>query len=435
MAYLCPSCNSPSPTEARFCRLCGAPLKTAGGLSGPISPLAQTVPLSIDGRTTDGLADERHANTARVGSAELDSILRNQRLAQIPVTANGDDGLAADYSGEQYAAPTTSSLVLPAAAQPQAKRKRWWPIVLLTFFFLALAAGLLVYYLRHRDSNAGPLVANVDQSRLVAQQLGEARSLLAAGNIKEAIERLHSVVNLDPANVEAHRLLGAAFMRNGQRRQAIDEYFAAAQRDPGDVDTLHMLASLQFQGQLYADAIDSYRRLKSAMGDTAFSPRDQLEYADALRLAGYTEDSRVEYQKLLSGAPDDIVATAKQRLTQLPGPTASNVSVNARLPLPAPASSASTAGGKTESPGGATQTAVATKAAVTLAQQDQDHNYSLSVSIIAGRDPKNLPRPELLRALAAAQRAALDGKHRDEAKRLAEKLGREFDRRRNSGVQ
>jgi hypothetical protein len=78
---------------------------------------------------------------------------------------------------------------------------------------------------------------------------------------------------------------------------------------------------------------------------------------------------------------------------------------------------------------------VATKAAVTPAQPGHDADYSLSVSIVAGRDPKNIPRPELLRALGAAQRGALGGQHRDEAKRLAEKLGREFDRRKSSGIQ
>lgn len=410
-------------------------MKSAGGSSGPISPLAQTVPLTIDGRTTDGLAaEERNPNTARVGSAELEMILRNQRLGQTPVIGNGDDGNSGQYSGDHYAAPTTSSLVLPVTAQPKAKSRRWWPIVLLTGFFLALAGGLLVYYLSLNKGNSAPPIANVDPSRLVSQQLSEARGLLAAGNVNEAIERLHSAVNLDPANVEAHRLLGAAFMRNGQRRQAIDEYFIAAQKDPGDVETLHMLASLQFQAQLYADAIDSYRRLRTAMGDTPFAPGDQLDYADALRLAGYTEDSRAEYQRLMSGAPADIAATAKQRLTQLPSQADSNLSINGRgLPAAPPAVTDNTVV-KTASPAVVTQTPLI-KPAVVPAPANHDADYSLGVSIVAGRDPKKIPRAELLRALGAAQRGALGGQHREDAKNLADKLGRELDRRRSSGIQ
>ena len=304
---------------------------------------------------------------------------------------------------------------------------------MLTGFFLALAGGLLVYYLGHNQDDSAPPIATLDPSRLASQQLSEARGMLASGNVNEAIERLHSVVNLDPANVEAHRLLGAAFMRNGQRRQAIDEYFIAAQKDPGDVETLHMLASLQFQAQLYADAIDSYRRLRTAMGDKPFAPGDQLDYADALRLAGYTEDSRAEYQKLTSGAPADIAATARQRLTQLPSQADSNLSINARAQPAVPTAATDNTVVKTASPTVVTQTPV-TKPAVP-APANHDADYSLGVSIVAGRDPKKIPRAELLRALGAAQRAALGGQHREDAKNLAEKLGRELDRRRNSGIQ
>ena len=436
MPFLCPSCNSPSPLEARFCRLCGAPLKSAGGSSGPISPLAQTVPLTVEGRTTDGLpVDERNPNTARVNSAEMDKILHNQQLAQSMAAGNGGHG-GSHYSGEHYAAPTTSSLVMPAAAQSPVKKSRWWPAILLTVVFVALAAGLLIYFLRPGDNNQTgvPGGTSVDQRAIVSQQLGEARALLAAGNTNEAIDRLHAVVNLDPSNVEAHRLLGAALMGNGRRRQAIDEYFIAAQKDPQDVDTLHTLATLQFQEQLYADAVDSYRRLASASGDSALPARDQLNYADALRLAGYTEDSRTEYQKLVAGAPAELATIAKQRLAQLPAQAAASLSVNAR-PLPAtPSGSPGSLPGK---PAGrrSVEGPSTTKPAPIRAQSGPDADYALGVSIVAGRDPKHMPRAELLRALAAAQRGAQGGQHRSEASRLAERLGREFDRRKSSGIQ
>ena len=113
MALFCSSCNTPSPVEARFCRLCGAPLKTAAGTSGPISPLAQTVPLSVDGRTTDGLSvDDPHRNpdTARVSSGEVEALLQSQRLAQQRMGTEDGNGSSDYYSGEHFAAPTSSSL-------------------------------------------------------------------------------------------------------------------------------------------------------------------------------------------------------------------------------------------------------------------------------------------------------------------------------------
>src|SRR5947209_598437 len=78
----CPSCGATAVPEARFCRLCGAPLKAGGALEGeePVSPLAQTVPLKGEGRATDGLSaeDERPgaSKTSRVDRADIDEILR-----------------------------------------------------------------------------------------------------------------------------------------------------------------------------------------------------------------------------------------------------------------------------------------------------------------------------------------------------------------------
>lgn len=431
MAFTCSSCNAPSPPEARFCRLCGAPLKTAASKSGPISPLAQTVPLSAEPRTTDGLPMDdprRQADTRRVGSAEIDAILERQRLESGPVTPPDGDRISGQYLGEQFAAPTTSSLVLPAPAQTKAPgKKRWWPVVLLSVALVGLAAGLLIYYLRHRESNAGgPGVVTMDQSQAVAQQLDEAQALLASGKVNEAIQRLRSVVNLDPSNVQAHRLLAGALMRNGSRREAIDEYFIVAQKDPQDLATLHALASLQFREQLYADAVDSYRRLQNAMGEARLAPQDQLDYADALRIAGFTEDARTEYQKIIANGPPDIAAAAKKNLAQLPP---SNVQAN---PRPSPnAGHASMGSAALPTPGVTPKPGPTTVPAAV----DPDADYALGVRIVGSRDPKNIPRPELLHALEVLQRAARGGPHRSQARDLAERLGREFDRRRSLGIQ
>ncbi|HYG82699.1 MAG TPA: hypothetical protein VD861_20050, partial [Pyrinomonadaceae bacterium] len=62
---------------------------------------------------------------------------------------------------------------------------------------------------------------------------------------------------------------------------------------------------------------------------------------------------------------------------------------------------------------------------------DYDAYYFQAVNIVNGRDPKKIERAELLRALALFQKAALGGSHRGEAQRYADRLGKEYDRRRN----
>lgn len=442
MPLFCSSCNAPSPSEARFCRLCGAPLKTTSGASGPVSPLAQTVPLAADPRTTDGLPGEdprRSADTVRVSNGDLDAILEGRHVGQPrPAAANDRDGTSAPLPEGHFAAPTTSSLVMPAQSAAQNKvphKKRWWPILLVSLLLVALAGALLIYYFTHRRSTvAEPPVVATDQNRTVELQLAEARSLLSSGSIDEAANKLHSVIDLDPSNVEAHRLLGQALMRKGLRRQAIDEYFIAAQKDPQDLPTLHALASLQFQEHLYADAVDSYRRLIAAMGEATLASQDELDYADSLRFAGYTEDARNEYQKVIATAPEDIVGTAKKHLAQLPAATATSTPSNTS------ASATGTPGrtnGSTTSavPAPTAKVPVTAKPSPSPAQANPDADYSLGVSIVRGRDPRNMPRAELLRALEIFQRASRGGPHRAQAQSLAERLGQEFDRRRRLGIQ
>jgi len=61
---------------------------------------------------------------------------------------------------------------------------------------------------------------------------------------------------------------------------------------------------------------------------------------------------------------------------------------------------------------------------------DYDSYYFQAMNVMNGRDPKQMERAELLRALALFQRAALGGTHRAEAQRYADRLGKEYDRRR-----
>ncbi|HVF51806.1 MAG TPA: tetratricopeptide repeat protein [Pyrinomonadaceae bacterium] len=96
MSKTCSSCGAESQAEARFCRRCGAPLRTnsADDNSQLVSPLAATVPLSDIGRATDSLSpeDPRRSGpeTTRVNRAELDSLLRANNNNSAPPSQSLD---------------------------------------------------------------------------------------------------------------------------------------------------------------------------------------------------------------------------------------------------------------------------------------------------------------------------------------------------------
>src|SRR5215210_1556132 len=107
MVKPCPGCGAATAPEARFCRLCGAPLHAGAGAresDAPISPLAQTIPLTGEGRATDALnSDEPRraaSDTSRVGRVEMENLLR--RAATVPSRQTGDD------DGEKTTQQTTT---------------------------------------------------------------------------------------------------------------------------------------------------------------------------------------------------------------------------------------------------------------------------------------------------------------------------------------
>src|SRR5437868_13720473 len=112
MVKACPNCGAGLVPEARFCRSCGVPLKTGSihETDAPISPRAQTIPLTGEGRATDGLtADDPRPNasdTAKVGRAEIEQILRRVQAEYSSI----DDGKKAAQDAVETAAPQTMRL-------------------------------------------------------------------------------------------------------------------------------------------------------------------------------------------------------------------------------------------------------------------------------------------------------------------------------------
>jgi tetratricopeptide (TPR) repeat protein len=465
MSKHCPGCGATTLPEARFCRLCGAPLKT-GGLpenNSPISPKAQTAPLKAEARSTDGLAadDSRHGSseTSKVGRTEMEEILRR---VEADYRSSSSDGKNAPERVETVATQTTalnaeqatvaqpiiaSSNVADAAqpAQPPASAgsRRMWTFAAIALLCVALVAGVLAFILSRRAAatdavGTQPPISISDQKQLLSEKLAEAEPLLEAGEFNHAIEVLRAAVKIDPTSVDAHMRLGNALERTGARGEAIEEYRAASLADPNNVSVLRALASAQVEENLYNDATESYRRMLAANANS-FDDETWLAYGDALRLAGRKEEARSAYQKISASSTTTVAQAARQHLAELgPPPVVVNTEHSRE---------ANTAGQPPQQPQRETEVVLPTPQPTPLARAtvaptaapvaangagkvDYDAYYFQALNVVNGRDPKKIERAELLHALYLFQRAALGGAHQAEAQRYADRLGKEYDRRR-----
>lgn len=193
MVRTCSNCGVATPPEARFCRHCGAPLRTGASFEHePISPLAQTVPLSGEGHTTNSLGTDetgRHApETKRVRQSEIEHLLRRTNFEAAPDSNSDGDGSAALNS--DYAAPQTGELVpkqnAPAAAAPApasstasaardgARTPRSWVLMTGLLLLATLSGALLAYYfLRQRAAqSAGETVIASNSNQAAEQTFG-----------------------------------------------------------------------------------------------------------------------------------------------------------------------------------------------------------------------------------------------------------------------
>ena len=484
MARLCSSCRATSTLEARFCRYCGAPLKVSGERDedeAPVSPLAQTVPLTDDGRTTEGLTatdgpGQTAPDTAKIGPAEMENILRRSRLEQsiAPESHEVENAFAAF---ESRATPSTAKIkntAPPAAASSAAtgpdsshtRARRVWPILAFAILGLATVAGLLAFFSARRLASPG--AGSMATSSINEQQkpfevvLSEADALSAAGDVSGAIALLRNAVRLDPSNAKAHVELGNALAKGRAHREALEEYRAATQSDPNYARGWNALAAAQFEAGLYSDAVESYRRFIAVMNEADVGDQDWLRYADALRLAGRTDEARALYQRASLSKHENVAVPAKQRLAELSAPeqntaadeeaaahntrpnsapnraaqASSNISSSAspappvaRQSPPAPARTAQEHYRRGLALWSANRRA-ALEAFRAAAPSNPDAYYYLGLGYAEGREPKTLKQAELVAALQYFQ-LAQRGTHRAAASKYVERLGKEYDRRRS----
>lgn len=475
----CPSCGAVPTPEARFCRVCGAPLKAAGlAADTSVSPGAQTLPLSDEARPTRGVGGDEKGGAApgtnKVGRREMDELLwRSTKSVERALAEAPNDTKSATAATPEDASATSPYTTRPSASKraaalaarasslppqastvetaqesvtdesgkvaaqasggvaretrPTARTRRLWQATAAVLLLVAVVAALLAFLfsdrLRSTGTNGSPPIPLSDRQQLVDEQLAKAADLMAAGNVSEAIARLHEAVRLDQTNVEAHRRLAEALEKEGARREAIDEYRAAAQISQTDAGLWRSLASAQYAEGLYGDAVESYRRLSGLTNDE-LGDQVRLEYADALRQTGRTEEARANYQKLSSSTSEEIARTAKRQMTELGTPAQTAVKENARddatqnrEPEANDATSASSPSGASRPP-----------ANKNGERDNSDSFYYQALNIVNGRDIKKLPRAELVRALQLFQNVK-SGQYVEQARKNAERLGKEYDRR------
>ncbi|MDX6268930.1 MAG: Tetratricopeptide repeat [Acidobacteriota bacterium] len=392
--------------------------------------------------------------------------------------------------------PTTlpPAVVTRPAAQPNERRAfRVWlgmGLALLSIVVIGCVAAAVWFGargLRRASQTPPPAVAEAatpaaDPKQLVQAKLAEADTLIASGNTTEALARLREAAVLDPADAEPHRRLARLLLAKGSRREAVEELRVTTRLAPGDAESWRSLASAQFAEGLYDDALESYRGLGEASPAALARDSVQLAYADALRLAGRTNDARVIYRRLAETSTDAQVAAASKRQLGQPTPSPTDEAADeaaqtadaaranaatatrnadAAVNRPPDTSSASptpppTTTARAENSSSATASATplrassgspsdqyqrgvslwATNRAAAVAEfraaaerGNSDASYYLGLSIAEGRDPRALKRAELVAAIVYFGRARR-GRFRAQSVTYEEQLGRELDRRR-----
>lgn len=365
---------------------------------------------------------------------------------------------ASPYERDGQPSQTTRPNVVARQEAVKSRGGRWWQwaIVGASLLVAAIAIFLVARSLnRPAPSNSNSVqVEEEARPMTISERLTEGERLLAAGEVEAAIKGLREAVALDPANSEARRLLGDALLQNGKRAEAIEEYRQAALNDPQNKAVWAKLASAQFAEGLYAEAAESYERLAALAGDTGLGEEVQLQRADALRLAGRNAEAKAIYTRLTASSSTGISENARARLVELsarearPSPTATTEqarngetvapqspaaptpATTAPSPPPPPPPANNDPFARGEALWRQNRAAAVAEFRRAAAAGNADAYYYLGLNIAEGRDPKTLPRAELLAALQYFQNArARSNRFRAQAREYELRLDAEYGQR------
>lgn len=144
-------------------------------------------------------------------------------------------------------------------------------------------------------------------SRSAEDRIAEAQAMLDAGQANEAITALREVLESEPDNAQANRLLGAALLQAGQPGAAVFPLESAAEKGLAEQDATAslLLARAYLQLQRTADAIHALDRVIEGAPDHTAALRLR---AEAKLQANQPSDAIVDTQRLVTLAPDDFGA-------------------------------------------------------------------------------------------------------------------------------
>ncbi len=131
------------------------------------------------------------------------------------------------------------------------------------------------------------------------RMLREARALMAAGRIGEAVPLFRVLVEAEPRHVEARNALAVVALRSGDKASARAQLDAALAAAPDDALTLNHLAQLQMADGDTAGAANTYDRLL-AQHPTLYTAR--LAYARLLETGGDTATAARQYFRAIREA-------------------------------------------------------------------------------------------------------------------------------------
>lgn len=411
-----------------------------------------------------------------------------QRRDGKPVPTTGPLVAPVSQDGATGAHDAAERRVSSSLQQPQERRgdarkgANPWVIVLAvcSSFLLIAALGtwLAVQYTRKSSDEAGAVETppvSEDRQKLASEKVAEAESARASGDTTGALSLLREATSIDPNNARAHRRLGDLLWETGARREAIESLRRAAALEQNDFTHWRALASAQLAEGLPADAAASFRRVLDITGQADLN--DLLSYAHALRLSGRTEEARVLYERLAASPDENLALAARQNLSELaaalaaptPQQTDEERDSSAAENDSTQSSEASSGAGRASAAAPAAPTPAptpsprptpqATQAAQSSSPDERyrrglefwrqsnrqaalsefraaadsgnvDAHYYVGLSYVEGKEVRSLGRSELLAALRNFQ-VAQRGSHAAQARRYAQQLENEYDRRRN----
>jgi tetratricopeptide (TPR) repeat protein len=324
-----------------------------------------------------------------------------------------------------------------AAGPLVVKARRSWQAIAILLLGVSLAAGVLAIIASRSSRNenvaADAPISISDQKKLFDEQLRLARLGIENQDASGALGHLRSAAKFAPHNASDKIALGDAFAAAGAREEAFDSYRSAAQIEQGSFSAWSKLATAQFEAKRFAEASESYRRMIDLASGGTSAGVDQgglwLSLADALRLAGRSEESRLAYLRAAASTKSDVSSSARARLTEFPSLVTAAASKEQNPTAPAPTRVSAVERWKVKRPEPGNGSGTMPGNVPEIARRNPEMTFGEGMKILNGRDPKQLQRADLIRALEFFQYAAQKGPHRGEAAKYVDRLGKEFDRK------